>query len=72
LTAFSAALSSRTTLEPGCRLSRRAGAHRSVKTTSENTRKTIEDKADGIIAKPFNTARVMSEIHRTLHQRFRS
>ena len=44
----------------------------SAETTSENTRKAIADKADGIIAKPFNTARVMSEIHRALRQRLRS
>jgi len=44
----------------------------SAETTSENTRKAIADKADGIIAKPFNTARVMSEIHRALQQRCRS
>lgn len=44
----------------------------SAETTSENTRKAIADKADGIIAKPFNTARVMSETHRALRQRLRS
>lgn len=41
----------------------------SAETTQGNTRKAIEEKADGIIAKPFNTARVTSEIERALHKR---
>ncbi len=41
----------------------------SAATTEENTRKAIDEKADGIIAKPFNTSRVTSEIERALRQR---
>lgn len=41
----------------------------SAATTEENTRKAIDEKADGIIAKPFNMSRVTSEIERALRQR---
>lgn len=44
----------------------------SAETTSENMRKAVADGADGVIAKPFNTARVIAEIQRTLRQRLRS
>jgi two-component system, chemotaxis family, chemotaxis protein CheY len=41
----------------------------SAETTQENMRKAIEGKADGVIAKPFNMARVASELERILKQR---
>jgi two-component system, chemotaxis family, chemotaxis protein CheY len=41
----------------------------SAETTSGNLQKAIADKADGVIAKPFNTARLMSEIERALKRR---
>lgn len=41
----------------------------SGETTEANTRKAIEAKADGVIAKPFNTARLTQEIERGLRRR---
>lgn len=41
----------------------------SAETTQENMRKAIEGKADGVIAKPFNTARVAGALERILKQR---
>ena len=39
-----------------------------AETTEENMRQAIADKANGIIAKPFNTARVMEAIRRALQR----
>ena len=41
----------------------------SAETTSQNTNKAVAEKADGVIAKPFNTARLISEIERALRRR---
>lgn len=41
----------------------------SGETSEGNTRKAIEAKADGVIAKPFTTARVTGAIERGLRQR---
>jgi len=41
----------------------------SAETTEGNTRKAIEAKADGVIAKPFTTARVTGAIERALRRR---
>ena len=41
----------------------------SGETTAENIRKAVEAKADGVIAKPFNTARLTSTIEQSVRKR---